>query len=99
VKADREGEDVDESDLAQPAAITKSKPSIPALQPTRYDDVWTRPFKRTLLSDGPYANNLAFEVPTPHRQTRTMGQWTLGDAPGKESEGRVFLASNSNITL
>ena len=37
----------------------------------------------------------SFDMPTPQRSTRTFGQWTLSDALGKGTAGRVFLASNS----
>jgi serine/threonine protein kinase len=36
-----------------------------------------------------------FNMLTPRRSTRTIGQWTLNDPLGKGSAGRVFLASNS----
>ena len=34
-------------------------------------------------------------MPTPRRDTRAIGQWTLGGPLGKGSAGKVFLASNS----
>lgn len=36
-----------------------------------------------------------FDMPTPHLNTRTIGQWTLSGALGKGAAGRVFLGSNS----
>ncbi|EQL33202.1 hypothetical protein, variant [Blastomyces dermatitidis ATCC 26199] len=41
------------------------------------------------------APSAIFDMPTPHRNTRTIGQWTLNDPLGKGSAGRVFLASDS----
>ncbi|KAI1312871.1 kinase-like domain-containing protein [Xylaria venustula] len=35
-----------------------------------------------------------FEVPTPLHDTRTIGQWTLGEPLGRGGHGRVFLATN-----
>ena len=40
-------------------------------------------------------SSVVFDMPTPRRITRTIGQWTLGDPLGKGSAGRVFLGSNS----
>ncbi|KAI1133652.1 kinase-like domain-containing protein [Nemania abortiva] len=39
--------------------------------------------------------SMTFDMPTPHKDTRTFGQWTLNNPLGKGSAGRVFLASNS----
>ena len=38
---------------------------------------------------------ILFDMPTPHKVTRTIGQWTLSDPLSKGSSGRVFLGSNS----
>lgn len=40
-------------------------------------------------------NSVVFDMPTPRRNTRTIGQWTLGDPLGKGNTGRVFLATNT----
>lgn len=40
-------------------------------------------------------NSVIFEVPTPLRNTRTIGQWTLGEPLGRGAHGRVFLATNT----
>lgn len=39
--------------------------------------------------------SMTFDMPTPHFNTKTIGQWTLNNPLGKGSAGRVFLASNS----
>lgn len=44
-------------------------------------------------------SSVVFDMPTPRRSTRTIGQWTLGDPLGKGSAGRVFLGSNSKNEL
>lgn len=36
-----------------------------------------------------------FDMPTPRREVRTTGRWTLAHPLGKGIEGRVFLASSS----
>ena len=44
-------------------------------------------------------SSIVFDMPTPRRNTRTVGQWTLGNPLGKGSAGRVFLGSNSKSEL
>ncbi|KAI0543636.1 kinase-like domain-containing protein [Xylaria curta] len=46
----------------------------------------------TNLKASPYR---IFDMPTPYRVKRTIGQWTLNAPLGKGSFGRVYLASNS----
>jgi hypothetical protein len=36
-----------------------------------------------------------FDMPTPRREVRTTGRWTLAHPLGKGAEGRVFLASSA----
>ncbi|KAB5515675.1 hypothetical protein GE09DRAFT_1231204 [Coniochaeta sp. 2T2.1] len=43
--------------------------------------------------NGPQA--IDFEMPTPSRSVRTIGEWTLSAPLGRGGMGRVFLASNS----
>lgn len=40
-------------------------------------------------------SSVDFDMPTPQRETRTIGQWTIGKSLGKGAIGRVYLASNT----
>ncbi|PVI01095.1 kinase-like protein, partial [Periconia macrospinosa] len=43
----------------------------------------------------PKPSPTVFEMPTPQRNTRTIGQWSMGKPLGKGAMGRVYLASNT----
>jgi len=47
----------------------------------------------------PVDANIEFEMPTPLRNKRTIGRWTLGDALGAGGHGRVFFASDPSANV
>ena len=53
----------------------------------------TRTLRRPMDAD------TEFEMPTPLRNKRTIGRWTLGDALGAGGHGRVFFASDQSANV